>query len=118
MNVAPPSDPLLADGMAGASSIQSIPDLDTFAIPIDSDAPSLSRSNSGINLDDSMSNTSNGMTKGARRDKGKGKEADKASIKVKEEEMVPSLSPDPVAGHVSLPSVYMVCQYLTMLAQA
>jgi len=48
-----------------------------------------------------MSGTSNGKTKGVRKDKGKGKEVDKALIKVKEEEVVPSLSPDPVTGPVS-----------------
>jgi hypothetical protein len=89
--------------MTTASSIPSIPDSDALVMLVDSDthAPSLSRSNSGINLDDSMSGTSNGKTKGTRNDKGKGKEVDKALIRVKEEEMVPSLSPDPVTGPVS-----------------
>jgi hypothetical protein len=115
MNTAPPAtDPLVPDGMTAALSMQSLPDPDTLAMPIDSDAPSLSRSNSGLNLDDTMSGTSNGKTKGSRKDKGKGKEVDKALIRVKEEEMVPSLSPDPVAGPVSFFFVFLVFQYLTM----
>jgi len=101
--VLPTSDSLGPNGMTTASSMPSIPDSDALAMLVDPDthAPSLSRSNSGINLDDSMSGISNGKTKGTRNDKGKGKEVDKALIRVKEEEMVPSLSPDPVTGPVS-----------------
>jgi len=81
MNSAPSaSDSLVPDGVATALSMQSVPDSDLLAMAVDSDAPSISRSNSGINLDDSMSGTSNGKTKGTRKDKGKGKEVDKALI--------------------------------------
>ena len=116
MNSAPSaSDSLVPDGVAAALSMQSVPDSDLLAMAVDSDAPSISRSNSGINLDDSMSGTSNGKTKGTRKDKGKGKEVDKALIRVKEEEVVPSLSPDPVAGPVSSSSALLVFRYLTFL---
>src|ERR1700728_2664046 len=78
MNTAAPApDSLVPDGIAAASSMQSLPDPDTLAMPVDEDAPSLSRSNSGLNLDDGMSGTPNGRAKVSRKDKGKGKEADK-----------------------------------------
>ena len=115
MNSAPStSDPLVPDGMA-AMSMQSIPDSDPLVMAVDSDDPSISRSNSGINLDDNMSGTSNGKTKGTRKDKGKGKEVDKSLIRVKEEEELPSLSPDPVAaGPVSSSSVLFFFRPLTL----
>jgi hypothetical protein len=116
MNAAPSvSDALVSDALAATPSIQSIPDSDPLMMVVDSDAPSLSRSNSGINLDDSMSGASIGKTKGTRKDKGKGKEVDKALIRVKEEEVVPSLSPDPVVvvGPVSFTFVLLVFRDLT-----
>lgn len=97
LNAVPsPSDTLVTDGILAESSVLTIPDSDPLAMPIDLESPSLSRSNSAQNLGESSSSTSNGKTKGTR--KGKGKQAEKAIVRVKEEEMAPpSLSPDPLA---------------------
>jgi hypothetical protein len=70
---------------------------------IPDDEPFLSRSNSSLNLYDHPVPTSHGRTK--RKDKGKGKEIDPASVKVKEEPKNVLLpSPDPPASNlVSFP---------------
>lgn len=94
---------LAPDGITAMSSMQSIIDFDPYVMPVDPDPPSISRSNSVVNLEDGLSSAPNGKTKGTRRDKGKGKEIDKSLIRVKEEEMgPPSLSPDSAAGPVRL----------------
>jgi hypothetical protein len=64
-----------------------------------------------------MPGTPTGKTKGTRKDNGKGKEIDKALIRVKEEEVVPSLSPDPVTGPVSFYFVLLGPRYLKMLCK-
>ncbi|KAF7974049.1 hypothetical protein HWV62_24019 [Athelia sp. TMB] len=103
LNAVPsPSDTLVTDGILAESSVLTIPDSDPLAMPIDLESPSLSRSNSAQNLGESSSSTSNGKTKGTR--KGKGKQAEKAIVRVKEEEMAPpSLSPDPLATAANPP---------------
>lgn len=89
-----PSDALASDGIVAEPLIHSIPDSDPLAMPVDSETSSISRSNSGQNLAESSSSAPNGKVRGTR--KGKGKQADKTLIRVKEEEMAPpSLSPDP-----------------------
>ncbi|KAF5358114.1 hypothetical protein D9756_001766 [Leucocoprinus leucothites] len=63
------------------------------------DEPSLSRSNSSLNLYDLSVPTSHGRTK--RKDKGKAKEVDSASVKVKEEPksvLLPSPDPQPASN--------------------
>ncbi|KAI0928212.1 hypothetical protein AcW1_005527 [Taiwanofungus camphoratus] len=88
---APASDPLLLSE-AIASSSHLIPDSDPFSIPLDSDEPMLSRSNSIANLDDSAPVNSNARRSQApRREKGKGREKD-ATVKVKEEPSAVTLS--------------------------
>lgn len=87
--------------------MQSVIDADTVVVPDDSAQPSLSRSNSSQNLDESISSGPKGKTKGSKKDKGKGKQVDKALIRVKEEEMAPiSLSPDPLVGPAGPVSQY------------
>lgn len=78
-------------------SANTIPDSDPLAMPVDSDTPSISRSNSSHNVPDSSSSVIP-VKRGPGRPKGKGKQVEKAVVRVKEEEMAPpSLSPDPVA---------------------
>lgn len=102
--------------MTAALSMQSIMDLDSLVIPVDSNPSSISRSNSAANLEDGLPSASNGKTKGTRKDKGKGKEMDKALIRVKEEEMAPpSLSPDSAAGPVKSFVLCFFTKILTML---
>lgn len=106
--VTPVSDPSAPEAITAASSVLSLADSEVpVAMPVDSDPPSISRSNSAPNLDEpriSSGPAPRGRPKGSTKDKGKGKQVDKSVIRVKEEEVVPmSLSPSPPAGPVRLP---------------
>lgn len=71
------------------------------------DEPSISRSNSLQNINEGSFTGSVGRPRGTRRDKGKGKEIDTPSIRVKEEpKTVSLLSPEPPLSLVSLPTLF------------
>ncbi|EMD38685.1 hypothetical protein CERSUDRAFT_113863 [Gelatoporia subvermispora B] len=88
--VAPPADVALLDE-AVASSSHIITDADTIMVPIDSDDPMLSRSNSVFHVDEPHSVSATTRRGAPRKDKGKGREKD-VVVRVKEEPNTVSLS--------------------------
>ncbi|OCH95270.1 hypothetical protein OBBRIDRAFT_800668 [Obba rivulosa] len=86
---APASDAPLS-GEPVASSSHMVSDADALMIPVDSDDPMLSRSNSVFNLEEPTS-ISSGRRATSRKEKGKGREKD-AVVRVKEEPTTISLS--------------------------
>ena len=108
--VLPAPDPSAPEATMVVSSIPPLVDSEVpVALPIDSDPPSISRSNSAPNSDEprfSNGPVPRGRPKGSTKDKGKGKQVDKSVVRVKEEEeMAPiSLSPSPSTGPVGFPS--------------
>lgn len=74
-------------------------DSDPFAMPLDADQlsislskPSVSRSNSAMNLQENNSTDMNGTSRATRKDKGKGKEKEAVISRIKEEPQTVSLS--------------------------
>lgn len=105
----PASDPIMPEAPSRRASLPLVPDSDSLPAQPDSDDPSmsLSRANSLPGIEESavsVPNT-NGRGRSARKDKGKGKEADR--LIVKEEPIQVSLSPDPSFGMVRLHAGYL-----------
>jgi hypothetical protein len=93
------STPSGSNDIPAPSSSQQMIDSDPFTMPLDADElsislskPSISRSNSAMNLRESSSATMNGTSKGTRKDKGKGKEKETVISRIKEEPQTVSLS--------------------------
>ncbi|KIJ69621.1 hypothetical protein HYDPIDRAFT_179360 [Hydnomerulius pinastri MD-312] len=96
----PASDPVPEVPPSRQPSMPLIPDSDPFPAQPDSDDPSMSmsRANSLPGGEEPTMSTSNGRARSTRKDKGKGKEADRG-FRVKEESGgVSSLSPEPLLG--------------------